>query len=208
MRRTVKNLTFILEQQLQPYSCLAEVRQKGPILEVLVRHLPGEVPDSDAVTAIVQTGLDAVFAPNIQKVNVYALPLRDRDSAPQRLGSFAYEGVGEDLSRPIDTRREDYLLFRLGLLTFGVLGIVIYLFNPATNAWIASALAIGLAVIFPGCKRAVERIPPLLQKLIVLAGSFAIGIALVLLTQTFQETLATAAIALVIGVFTTRLGWQ
>ena len=208
MRRQVKNLAFILEQQLQPYSCLAEVRQKGPILEVMVRHIPGEVPDGDAITAIVKTGLDAVFAPDIQKVSVYALPLRDRDGLPQRLGSFAYEGVEQDLSRPVDVQREDYLLFRLGLLVFGILGIAIYLFVRDVTLLMASLLAIGLAIAFPSCKRTVQRLPALMQRLIVLAGSFLVGVALVFLILKFPETLGWTALVLVIGGVATRLGWQ
>ena len=208
MRRQLKHLKTILEQQLQPYNCLADVQERGPILVILVRHMPGAVPDSEIVQSIVRTGLDAVFAPDIQKVNLYALPLRDRDAEPLQLGTFAYQGVDADLYRPEDIRRQEYLLFRLILLVLGVLGLVVYLFNPAIDYLIAAIVAIGLALAFGACKRAIERTPPLVQRGIVLVGSFLIGVGLVFLTRTFPEAFSATAIAVLIGAFAIRLGWR
>ena len=69
MRRQLKQLKGILEHQLQPYSCLVDIQERGPILSIVLRHMPGAVPDGPNVQSIVRSGLDAVFAPDIQKVN-------------------------------------------------------------------------------------------------------------------------------------------
>ncbi len=208
MRRQLKHLQTILEQQLQPYNCLADVQERGPILSIVVRHMPGSVPDRELVQPIVISGLDAVFAPDIQKVNVYALPLRDLDAEPLQLASFSYQGVNVELDRPEDMRRQEYLLFRLVLLVLGVLGLVMYLFNPAIDYLIAAIVAIGLAMAFGACKRLMERTPPFVQRGIVLVGSFLIGVGLVFLTRTFPEAFSATEIAVLIGAFAIRLGWR
>ncbi|MGK7908283.1 MAG: hypothetical protein AB4040_13815 [Synechococcus sp.] len=208
MRRLIKDLEFILEQQLQPYNCLAEVRQKGPILEVLVRHIPGELPEAAVILSIINTGLDAAFAPDIQKVNVFALPIRDRENDPQRVSSFAYERSPDADPRAADEWRQDYLPYRLTLLILGVIGITAYAFNPAQNFVVASLSAIGIALIFNPCKRIVERTAPFLQRLIVLAGSFAVGMAIAFLVQGFPTLLGMAAVALVFGISIIMLGWR
>ncbi len=208
MRRYIKQLKTILEQQLQSYNCLVEVQERGPILSIMVRHMPGAILDGPNIQSIVSSGLDAVFAPDIQKVNLYALPLRETDAEPQQLGSFAYQGVGADEGVPNDTRRQEYLLFRLILLVLGVLGLVMYLFTPSVDYLVAAVVAICLALAFGACKRLIERTPPLVQRGIVLVGSFLIGAGLVFLTRTFPEAFSATAIAVLIGAFAIRLGWR
>ncbi|MEM9567258.1 MAG: hypothetical protein AAF974_03035 [Cyanobacteria bacterium P01_E01_bin.34] len=208
MRRYLKQLRTILEHQLQPYSCLVEIQERGPILSIMVRYIPGAAPDSPSVQSIVRSGLDAVFAPDIQTVNLYALPLREDDAEPQRLASFTYQGVEGDEGMPEDTRRQEYLLFRLILLILGVLGLVVFLFTSSIDYLVAAIVAIGLTLAFGVCKRSIERTPPLVQRGVVLVGSFLIGAGLVFLTRTFPEAFSATAIAVLIGVFAIRLGWR
>ncbi|MGK7912500.1 MAG: hypothetical protein AB4050_13635 [Synechococcus sp.] len=208
MRRQLKQLKSILEHQLQPYSCLVDIQERGPILSIVLRHMPGAIPDGSNVQSIVSSGLDAVFAPDIQKVNLYALPIREESAEPLQLASFAYQGVEASVDIPEDMRRQEYLFFRLVLLILGVLGLVVYLFNLATDYLIAAIVAIGLALAFGICKRSIERTPPLVQRGIVLVGSFLIGAGLVFLTRTFPEAFSATAIAVLIGAFAIRLGWR
>ena len=209
MRRQFKQLKSILAHQLQPYSCLVDVQERGPILSVVVRYMPGAAPDGSNIQSIVRSGLDAVFAPDIQKVNLYALPIRETDAEPQQLASFAYQGIetsGIDSTEA--SRRQEYLLFRLVLLILGVIGLVVYLFTPTIDYLIAAIVAISLAIAFGICKRSIEGAPPLVQRGIVLVGSFLIGVGLVFLTRTFPEAFSATAIAVLIGVFAIRLGWR
>lgn len=209
MKRQFKQLQSILAHQLQPYSCLVDVQERGPILSIVVRHMPGAALDGPNIQSIVRSGLDAVFAPDIQKVNLYALPIRETDTDPQQLASFAYQGVAtSDVDSSEDTRNQEYLLFRLVLLILGVLGLVVYLFTPAIDYLVAAIVAIGLALAFGICKRSIERTPPLVQRGIVLVGSFCIGAGLVFLTRTFPEAFSATAIAVLIGAFAIRLGWR
>ena len=208
MKRYLKQLKAILDHQLQPYSCLVDVQERGPILSIVVRHIPGEVPDGPNIQSIVLSGLDAVFAPDIQKVNLYALPLREDSADPQQLASFAYQGIGSAEAMSEDTRRQDYLLFRLILLVLGVLGLATCLITSSIDYLVAAIVAIGLAFAFGACKRLIERTPPLVQRGIVLVGSFLVGASLVLLTRTFPAAFSSTAIAVLLGAFAMRLGWK
>ena len=210
MKRHLRHLENILNQQLDAFHCLAQVQQKGPILEVLVRHIPGEVPDGSQIAAIVQAALDAAFAPDIRKVNLYALPLRDRDAEPNWLTSFSYEGI---VDWEIDSRsqrlRRDFISFRMILIALGLLAIGLYVLDPVLANLIPSALALGLAFGFTPLKRGLESEERIfLQRSLLLAGSILVGISVVFLIQTFTDTLSIVAVALLLGLSAIRLGWR
>ncbi|WP_017328199.1 hypothetical protein [Synechococcus sp. PCC 7336] len=210
MKRHLRQLEHILNQQLDALHCLARVQQKGPILEVLVRHIPGETLNSQQLAEIVHAALDAAFAPDIRKVNLYAQPLRDRDGEPNWLASFSYEGIDDDeFSNRRELLRQDFITFRIILIALGILAVGLYVFDPTPINLIPSILALGLAFGFTPLKRELDRSGRLFaQKVLLLGGSILLGMSVVFLVQTFTDTLSLVAIALLLGLSAVRLGWR
>ena len=210
MRRRWRNLETILNQQLHRWHCLAEVQPKGPFLEVVIRYVPGDDLDTGELETVVRAGMDAVFAPQTKKVHVFSQPLREQDGDPEWLLTFEYEGMNGTVGRGVwEERRDDQLLGRLVLIFLGVLAVGLYIWQPSPFNLVPSLVAVVLSFAVPPLKRWLDGGRVVwLQRLLLFIGSILLGIALVFLIQTFFDTLAIAALAIVLGITAIVLGWR
>lgn len=183
MRRQLKILNQILDYKLADLRLFGRAELKGPVLNVLLERLPGDVVDTLQVMEVVRSAVEASLLQGLRKVNVYLWCRGQTEEAPEWSESFAVEPLV--LAHPKELRslafnyRQDYpgmrvLFFCLGLCLGGF-----YLLGGWEQTgwidWIPVGLAFALGVIFPWLKRSLNQwAHPLFLR-------FGLGLGLVLL---------------------------
>lgn len=128
MRRQLKILNQILDYKLANLRLFGRAELKGPVLNVLLERLPGDVVDTLQVMEVVRSAVEASLLQGLRKVNVYLWCRGQTEEAPEWSESFAVEPLV--LAHPKELRslafnyRQDYpgmrvLFFCLGLCLGG-----------------------------------------------------------------------------------------
>jgi len=128
MRRQLKTLNQILDYKLADLRLFGRAELKGPILNVLLERLPGDVVDTLQVMEVVRNAVEASLLQGLRKVNIYLWCRGQAEEAPEWSGDFVVEPLvlaqpDEPLSRA-SSYRQDYpgmrvLFFCLGICLSG-----------------------------------------------------------------------------------------
>ena len=187
MRRQLKTLNQILDYKLADLRLFGRAELKGPILNVLLERLPGDVVDTLQVMEVVRNAVEASLLQGLRKVNVYLWCRGQTEEAPEWSESFAVEPLV--LAHPKELRslafsyRQDYPGMRVLFFCLGICLGGLYLLGEWDQAdWIPVAVAFVLGVVFPWLKRFLNRwIHPLFLRLGLGLGLVLLGLALALI---------------------------
>ncbi|MGY2709801.1 hypothetical protein [Thermostichus sp. MS-CIW-28] len=187
MRRQLKILNQILDYKLADLRLFGRAELKGPVLNVLLERLPGDVVDTLQVMEVVRSAVEASLLQGLRKVNVYLWCRGQTEEAPEWSESFAVEPLV--LAHPKEPRnlassyRQDYPGMRVLFFCLGICLGGLYLLGEWDQAdWIPVAVAFVLGVVFPWLKRFLNRwIHPLFLRLGLGLGLVLLGLALALI---------------------------
>ena len=187
MRRQLKTLNQILDYKLADLRLFGRAELKGPVLNVLLERLPGDVVDTLQVMEVVRNAVEASLLQGLRKVNVYLWCRGQTEEAPEWSESFAVEPLV--LAHPKEPRnlassyRQDYPGMRVLFFCLGICLGGLYLLGEWDQAdWIPVAVAFVLGVVFPWLKRFLNRwIHPLFLRLGLGLGLVLLGLALALI---------------------------
>jgi hypothetical protein len=187
MRRQLKTLNQILDYKLADLRLFGRAELKGPVLNVLLERLPGDVVDTLQVMEVVRSAVEASLLQGLRKVNVYLWCRGQTEEAPEWSESFAVEPLV--LAHPKEPRnlassyRQDYPGMRVLFFCLGICLGGLYLLGEWDQAdWIPVAVAFVLGVVFPWLKRFLNRwIHPLFLRLGLGLGLVLLGLALALI---------------------------
>ncbi|MDX2270829.1 MAG: hypothetical protein NW237_02630 [Cyanobacteriota bacterium] len=192
MSRHLNALNQILEFKLDELRLFGKAERKGPILNVMVERMRGDVVDTQVLTEIVRAAVDASLIQNIRKVNIYLWHRHQETEEPEWSGGFGYEPLllATENDSPPQQFRQDYANIRI--LYFVVFIILVGLSFLQTMGnwlyWLLPILALTLGIGFPAMKRWIKQVAdPFIQHVSLGTGLFLLGISLFLMWQQSQQ---------------------
>jgi hypothetical protein len=187
MRRQLKTLNQILDYKLADLRLFGRAELKGPILNVLLERLPGDVVDTLQVMEVVRNAVEASLLQGLRKVNIYLWCRGQAEEAPEWSGDFVVEPLvlaqpDEPLSRA-SSYRQDYPGMRVLFFCLGICLSGFYVLGGWNRAdLIPPAVAIVLGILFPWLKRWLgARVHPLFLRIGLGLGLVLMGISVVLI---------------------------
>lgn len=187
MRRQLKTLNQILDYKLADLRLFGRAELKGPILNVLLERLPGDVVDTLQVMEVVRTAVEASMLQDLRKVNVYLWCRGQEADAPEWSGSFAVEALvlahSEEPSSRTSSYRQDYPGMRVLFFCLGICLSSFYVLGGWNRAdLIPPAVALVFGIGFPWLKRWLkERVHPLFRRIGLAIGLVLMGMLVVLI---------------------------
>ncbi|MEN9224271.1 MAG: hypothetical protein Q6L60_08675 [Thermostichus sp. HHBFW_bins_43] len=187
MRRQLKTLNQILDYKLADLRLFGRAELKGPILNVLLERLPGDVVDTVQVMEVVRNAVEASLLQGLRKVNVYLWCRGQTEETPEWSGEFGVEPLvlanpHEPPSRT-SSYRQDYPGMRVLFFCLGICLSGFYVLGGWNRAdLIPPAVALVLGILFPWLKRRLEeRVHPLFRRIGLGMGLVLAGILVVLI---------------------------
>ncbi|MFQ3584916.1 MAG: hypothetical protein SNJ85_08315 [Cyanobacteriota bacterium] len=187
MRRQLKTLNQILDYKLADLRLFGRAELKGPILNVLLERLPGDVVDTLQLMEVVRTAVEASMLHGLRKVNVYLWCRGQEADAPEWSESFAVEPLvlanSEESSRRAMSHRQDYPGMRVLFFCLGICLSGFYILGGWQRVdLIPPAVALVFGIGFPWLKRwLVARVHPLFRQIGLGMGLVLMGILVVLI---------------------------
>ncbi|MGQ9838505.1 MAG: hypothetical protein ACUVRV_11235 [Cyanobacteriota bacterium] len=185
MRRQLKTLNQILDYKLADLRLFGRAELKGPILNVLLEHLPGDVVDTLQLMEIIRTAVEASMLQDLRKVNVYLWCRGQEAEMPEWSGSFMVEPLllanSEGSSSRAASYRQDYPAMRVLFFCLGICLSGFYILRGWQQLdLLPPALALVFGIGFPWLKRwLLTWVHPLFRRIGLGIGLVSMGMLVV-----------------------------